>query len=60
MLVNHKILGSLDTSSKILHLTGLEFQIITALAASGMTAETVANKLCPGLRSLFLHDAINS
>jgi hypothetical protein len=60
MLVNHKIFGSLDVLSKILYLIRLELQIITAFVASGTTVETVASKLCPWLRSLFLHDAINS
>jgi hypothetical protein len=43
------MLGSLDILSKIPHLSGLELQIITAFAATGMIVETVANKLCPGL-----------
>jgi len=33
---------------EILHLIGLELQIITVLVASGMTVEITANKLCTG------------
>jgi hypothetical protein len=54
MIGNNKILGAFHIEAKILHLIGLELEIITALAASGMNAEIVANKLCPKLRYFFV------